>query len=147
MADTTGQLRGSVAGKIRKDIHRLQRRYPQLIVQVVMHRFPLEHPFAMHAFWLFNAGAFAGEGKRGKNNHALLIAIDPERRESAIVTGYGLESLLRQEALDHLLEMSGPAFSSNNWEVGMQLFFDGLEGLLETISISDDGLKLGEYEF
>ena len=60
-----------------------------------MHGFPAEHPFTMYAFWLFNAGAFAGESKRGKDNHALLIAIDPYRQESAIIHGYGLEQLLK----------------------------------------------------
>ncbi|MBC7979492.1 MAG: TPM domain-containing protein, partial [Armatimonadetes bacterium] len=113
--DTTGQMKGSSIGKIRNEIFKIQRHFPQLVIQVVVHEFPADHPFLMHAFWLFNAGAFAGEGKRGKDNHALLIVIDPVRRESEIVPGYGLESLLKQEALDHLLEMSGPAFQANKW--------------------------------
>lgn len=136
-----------MAGKIKKWILKLQRRFPQLIVQVAMHHFPTDHPFSMHAFWLFNAGAFSGEAKRGSNNHAILIAIDPSRKESAIVTGYGLEALLRQEALDHLLEMSGPAFESNNWEVGMQLLFEGLEDLLETVSVAVENFPAGGNEF
>ena len=147
VADTTGQLKGSVSAKIRKEILKLQRRFPQLVVQVVMHRFAPEHPFSMHAFWLFNAGAFAGEAKRGKNNHAILILIDPFRRESAIVPGYGLDSLLKKEALEHLLEMSGPAFESNNWEVGLQLLLEGLTGLLHTVSIVDEGVVYAENEF
>ena len=111
---------------MRKSIQRLQRRFPQLTVQLVMHRFPADHPFALHAFWLFNAGAFAGEGKRGKDNHALLILIDPARQETAIVPGYGLEQLLKREALDHLLEMAGPAFQAAQWQVGLEVLFDGL---------------------
>ncbi|MBC7980234.1 MAG: TPM domain-containing protein [Armatimonadetes bacterium] len=101
----------------------------------------------MHAFWLFNAGAFAGEGKRGKDNHALLIVIDPVRRESAIVPGYGLESLLKQEALDHLLEMSGPAFQANKWEAGLLLLLAGLEQLLETVAYLDEKIRYGENDF
>ena len=147
VADTTGLLRGGVAGKISKGIQRLQRRYPQLVVQLVMHRFPAEYPFSMHAFWLFNAGAFAGEGKRGKDNHALLILIDPYRQESALVPGYGLEPLLKQEALDHLLEMSGPAFQSSKWQLGLEVLLEGLEQLLETVSLVDEVIQHGESDF
>lgn len=113
----------------------MQRRFPELVVQVVMHRFAGEHPFAMHAFWLFNAGAFAGEAKRGKNNHAVMVVVDPVRMECAIVPGYGLEPLLRQEALDHLLEMAGPAFESGRWDLGFTVILDGLDQLLETVTV------------
>ncbi len=147
VADTTGLLKKGIAGKIGKVIQKIQRRFPQLVIQVVMHRFPVEHPFSMHAFWLFNAGAFAGEAKRGKDNHALLILIDPYRQESSIIPGYGLEPLLKQEALDHLLEMSGPAFQSSKWQLGLELVLEGLEQLLESVSIVDEGAQLGVNDF
>ncbi|QTN30938.1 hypothetical protein HZ994_00875 [Akkermansiaceae bacterium] len=147
VADTTGQLKNGVAGKICKIIQKIQRRFPQLVIQVVMHAFPADHPFTMHAFWLFNAGAFAGEAKRGKDNHALLILIDPYRQESAIVPGYGLEPLLKQEALDHLLEMSGPAFQDAKWQLGLEVLLEGLEQLLESVSTVDEGIEFAENEF
>lgn len=147
VADTTGQLKGAAIGRLRKEIVRIQRRYPQLVVQIVLHTFPVEHPFTMHAFWLFNSGAFSGEAKRGGNNHSILILVDPGRCESAIVPGYGLEPLMRSEVIEHLLEMAGPAFESRKWETGLQIILDGLEGLLETISIVDDGAVLGENDF
>lgn len=102
-----------------------------------MHRFPTEHPFQMHAFWIFNAGAFAGEAKRGRDNYALLIVIDPYRGESAIIPGYGLEPLLSREALDHLLEMSSPAFESSDWELGIEMLMEGLGRLLESVSVAE----------
>lgn len=147
VADTIGCLRGGDSTKLNRRIQKLQQRFPQLTVQVVMHRFPAEHPFTMHAFWLFNAGAFAGEFKRGKDNRALLIAVDPYRQESAIVPGYGLEPLLQQEALDHLLEMSGPAFGDGKWLIGFEVLLDGLELLLETVSTEGETLSYGEGEF
>lgn len=147
VADTTGLLKGALIGKMSKSIQRLQRRFPQLVVQLVMHRFPAEHPFPMHAFWLFNAGAFAGEAKRGKDNHALLILIDPGRQEAAIVPGYGLEPLLQREALDHILEMSGPAFQAGQWQLGLEIVLEGLERLLESVSVVDGGAEYGENDF
>lgn len=85
----------------------------------------------MHAFWLFNAGAFAGEGKRGKENLALMVVADPGRKEAAIVRGYGLEETLDEEAMAHLLNMSGPAFGSGKWELGFSVLLEGLDQLLE----------------
>lgn len=147
VADTVGCLKGSEAAKLSRRIQRLQRRFPQLTVQVVVHRFPAEHPFPMHAFWLFNAGAFAGEFQRGKDNRALMIAVDPYRQESAIVPGYGLEPLLKQEALDHLLEMSGPAFIAGKWLIGLEVLLDGVELLLETVSSEGEAEAYGDGEF
>ncbi len=147
VADTTGQLKKSTVRKVNKEILRIQKRYPQLIIQVVMHRFIAEHPFSMHAFWLFNAGAFAGEAKRGKDNHALLILIDPYRQESAIVPGYGLEPLLQPQALDHLLEMSSPAFQSAKWDLGLEVMLDGLEQLLESVTVVDESSRFGEGDY
>lgn len=147
VADTTGQLKKSTIRQLHKEILRIQKRYPQLVIQVVMHRFIAEHPFSMHAFWLFNAGAFAGEAKRGKDNHALLILIDPYRQESAIVPGYGLEPLLNPQALDHLLEMSSPAFQSGKWELGMEIMLDGLERLLESVTLVDETTRFGEGDY
>lgn len=147
VADTTGLLPKGLVSKIIKTIQRLQRRFPQLVVQVVMHGFPNEHPFSMYAFWLLNAGAFAGEGKRGPDNHTLLILIDPYRHESAIVPGYGLEPLLSREAIDHLLEMSGPAFQSWRWQLGFEVLIEGLEQLLVSVSVADDGSHSGDNDY
>jgi hypothetical protein len=73
--------------------------------------------------------------------------VDPFRQESAIVPGYGLESLLKQEALDHLLEMSGPAFGEGKWLIGFEVLLDGLELLLETISVEGESTEYGDGEF
>jgi uncharacterized membrane protein YgcG len=147
VADTVGCLKGGESTKLNRRIQGLQRRFPQLTVQVVMHRFPAEHPFTMHAFWLFNAGALAGEFQRGKDNRALLVVVDPYRQESAIVPGYALEPLLDQEALDHLLEMSAPAFREGKWMIGFEVLLDGLELLLEAVSTDGEENVYGVSDF
>jgi hypothetical protein len=139
VADTTRQLAAPDQARIKKRIAAIQRRFPQLVLQVVMHSFPEEHPFSMHVFWLFNAGNFAGDSRRGKDNHALLVALDPVRGESAIMPGYALESFLKQEALDHLLELAGPAWETGRWADGILRVLDGLDQLLESIALPDDG--------
>ena len=147
VADTTQSLKASDQKKLKRRITAIQNRFPQLVLQVVMHHFPEEHPFSMHVFWLFNAASFAGDGNRGKDNHALLIAIDPARGESAIMPGYGLEPFLAGEAVDHLLELAGPAWENGRWADGILRVLDGLDQWLETIGLPDEGTVLAAGEF
>ena len=147
VADTTHSLAAAEQGKLKLRIAQMQRRFPQLVMQVVLHQFPEEHPFSMHVFWLFNAGNFAGDSSRGKDNHALLVALDPKRGEAAIIPGYGLESFLRTEALDHLLELAGPAWESGRWADGLFRILEGLDQLLESIAIPDVAVAAKDGEF
>lgn len=144
VADTTRSLGPPEQQKLKQQISRIQRRFPQLVLQVVVHEFPQEHPFSMHVFWLFNAGNFAGDSQRGKDNHSLMLALDPARGEAGIIPGYGLEPFLRQEALDHLLELAGPAWETGDWANGISQVLDGFDKLLESIAIpiaADSGNK------
>lgn len=145
VADTTGRLGAADQGKLKKRIAAIQRRFPQLVLQVVMHAFPEEHPFSMHVFWLFNAGNFAGDSHRGKNNHALLIALDTARGEAAIMPGYGLEPFLKTETLDHLLELASPAWEKGRWADGISQVLAGLDQLLESIAIPEQAGERGEF--
>ncbi len=147
VSDTTRSLGSAEQAKLKLRIAGMQRRYPQLVLQVVMHQFPEEHPFSMHVFWLFNAGNFAGDIRRGKDNHALLVALDPTRGEAAIMPGYGLEPFITPEALDHLLELAGPAWETGRWADGLFRVLDGLDQLLESIAIPDAaaGHETGEF--
>lgn len=147
VADTTRLLGAADQAKLKKRIAEIQRRFPQLVMQVVMHAFPAEHPFAMHVFWLFNAGNFAGDSRRGKDNHALLVALDPTRGEAAIMPGYGLEPFLKPETLDHLLELAGPAWESGRWADGISRVLDGLDQLLESIAVPEVAADTPDGEF
>lgn len=146
ISDSTATLTSPETAKLRKKIHTLQLRFPQLVLQVVMRTLPADHPFSLYAFWLFNAGAFAGEARRGKNNHAILLLIDPVRKESALIPGYGLEILLREEALGHLLELAGPVWEAGLWAEGIDRVLTGLDKLLETVGVAEESI-LTEGEF
>lgn len=147
VADTTQTLTATDHTTLKRRITAMRRRFPQLSMQVVMHRFPEEHPFSMHVFWLFNSAALDAEGGRGKDNHALLLAIDPARGEAAIMPGYGLEPFLNHKALDHLLELAAPAWADELWTDGILRVLDGLDQLLESIATphEDAAAAKGEY--
>lgn len=147
VADTTGVLAAADEAKLKKRIIRIQRRFPQLVLQLVIHAFPAEHPFSMHVFWMFNAANFAGDIRHGKNNHALLVALDPVRCESGIIPGYGLEVFLKTESLDSLLKLAAPAWESGRWADGLLAVLNGLDPLLESIAVPDDGIDDNEGKF
>jgi uncharacterized membrane protein YgcG len=140
VVDTTRRLTEGEQLKLKKRIAKIEQRFPQLVLQVVLHQFPREHPFSMHVFWLFNAAKFAGDSQRGKRNTALLIALDPERGEAAIMPGYGLEKFLPDELLAPLLMMAGPEWEAQRWTVGILRVLEGLDELLESVAIPQDGL-------
>jgi uncharacterized membrane protein YgcG len=121
-------------GKLRSAIRTLKSKFPQLMVQVVLHAFPAEHPFGLHAFWLFNAASFSGDTNRGANNHTVMLVVDPQRQESSVVLGYGLEGQVGDEVLDHLQELAGPAWKAGRWADGLLTLLDGLDRLFESIA-------------
>lgn len=146
ISDSTNTLSSGEVSKVRKRIATLQRRFPQLALQIVLRKFPAEHPISLYAFWLFNAGAFAGESRRGKENRAILLLIDPERKESALIPGYGLEPLLKPEALGHLLDLAGPVWEAGMWLEGIDRVLTGLDKLLESVSApAETGAIDGEF--
>ncbi len=145
VSDSTSSLSPAEQAKIRKKILQIQRSFPQLTLQVVMRSMPADHPFSLYAFWLFNAGAFAGESRRGKNNHAILLLVDPTRHESALIPGYGLEELLTPEALGHLLDLAGPVWTSGMWFEGIDRVLEGLNKLLATVGMAEESLADGDY--
>jgi len=132
ISDTTRSLRPQEHVRIRRRIEQIQRRFPQVVLQVVMNSFPQTYSLQLYTFWLFNGTAIAGKARRGKHNHALLLLIDPDRGEAAIMPGYGLEPFLKTGALDHLLDLAGPAWSAGEWAEGIEQVLDGLDKLLES---------------
>lgn len=132
VADTTATLGDTDQARLKQRLAKMQQRFPELVPQIVMHRFPDEHPFTLHVFWLFNAADFAGTSRRGSRNHALLIAIDPGRTEMAIMPGYGLEDLLTEESLGRILDAAAPLLRQCRWVDGMHQMLAELDTLLES---------------
>jgi len=115
-----------------------------LTMQIVMLALPKEQPVELYAFWLFNEGGFASKEKRGVNNHALMVLLDPYRCETVIVPGYGLEPLLKQEEMERVLNMARPLFEEYRWQDGLLVILDGLDKVLDSVSESEER-RNGEF--
>ncbi|MDB6077542.1 MAG: hypothetical protein JWO82_1289 [Akkermansiaceae bacterium] len=136
VGDLAGVFRQRGKKKLRQAINRLEWNFPQVHFHILAHAFSSEHPFDLNVFWFFNCGALSGEHEKAGKNHTVLLALDPIQSKSSIMVGYGLEPFLSAEALDHILELAGPAWSKRDWIRGTLEVIEGIERLLESSAIS-----------
>ena len=135
VCDTTGVLGRAEIQKLAKACTKLGWHFPQVSLDILVHGFPQEHPFELYVFWLFNCGGFSSESAKGGANHSILLALDPAQGKSALTVGYGLEPFLSDDALDHLLALSEPAWRAKDWSRGLQEVITGLDRLLESAAL------------
>lgn len=135
VCDTTGALKRAEMQKLAKACGKLSWHFPQVTLNILLHEFPKEHPFDLHVFWIFNCGGFSTENSKGGENHSILLALDPVQGRSALTVGYGLEPFLSDDAMDHLLELSEPAWRTRDWMRGIMEIIAGLDRLLESAAL------------
>lgn len=130
--DSTGALTPVERKRLRRRTEEIERRFPQVRLQIVFRHFSDGHPIALHAFWMFNLGAFSTETEKHGGNRSILLLVDPVAGRAAIIPGYGLEPLVTDGELDDLLDMAVGAWTEKHWFAGTLTLLDGLESLLET---------------
>ncbi len=132
ISDHVRTLSDKSRARLQKRIKAIEQRFPQITLQIICHCFPLEHPFPLYLFWIFNMGGIASASQKAGDNHTILLALDPVSGNSGIMVGYGLEPFLGEPALDHLLEVAEPAWIDQSWAEGIGIVLDGLDQLLES---------------
>ena len=145
ISDSQRHLDAAGLARIKRTIGGLTRRFPQVMIQVVIQSFPPEQPFSLHAFWLFNAASFSGDSHRGADNHTVMLIVDPGRAESALMVGYGLEQSIDEEVLDHLLDLAAPAWQFQRWTDGIVTVLEELDQLLESVAELTESINEGEF--
>jgi len=115
-------------------IERLERRFPQLSVHVMLREFSLEHPLEVQVFWLFNTAGFFAEDTKGGRNFGVLLALDPPNGRSALMIGYGLEPFVPAEMLDEWLDLGEPAWQQADYVAGIVKVLRNMESRLQEIS-------------
>jgi uncharacterized membrane protein YgcG len=132
ISDDTQAFSDKDRTRLHKRVKQIEQRFPQITVQVVCHSFPLEHPFPLYVFWIFNMGGISTSSSKAGDNHTILLVLDPVVGNSSIMVGYGLEPFLSEPAMNHLLEVAEPAWIDQAWAEGVRIVLDGLEPLLES---------------
>lgn len=135
LGDTAILLSTREMKKLSARIHEMKRRFPQVTLHIIVRDLPTNHPFDLYLFWIFNNANLSEEAHKGGENRDILLLLDPTQTRVGMIVGYGLEPFLREEALDHLLELSEPAFREQRWLDGFLQLVDGLDQLLESAAI------------
>jgi uncharacterized membrane protein YgcG len=130
LTDSSRVLRRRAAERVRRALEAFSRRFPQLTAHVVLRDFLPQYPIELQAFWLFNSAGLSKEEDRLGENRTILLVIDPPQGLAALTVGYGLEPFVRDEALDHLLELAEPAWRGGYFGDGILTVLQGLEALL-----------------
>lgn len=133
--DSTRQLTASHASAIRKQIATLRHRYPQLHLQILFHSFPQPHPLRTQVFWMFNAAGISSETHRGSQNHTILIAVDPVRKEAAVMVGYGFEPHFTDQQLTGLLQLATADWKRGDWSAGTATILHEIDTHLASFAI------------
>ena len=121
--------------KLAARIDEMQRRFPQVKMHIIVRDFPSIYPFDLFLFLTFNHARLSIEAHKGCENRDILLVVDPSQARCGLTVGYGLEPFLREETLDHLLELAEPAFRDQRWLDGFTTIVDGLDRLLESVAI------------
>ena len=135
VCDSTGALTPGERKRLKRRTAAITGRFPQVRVQLVFRHFTDGQPIGLHAFWMFNLGAFSTETEKLGGNRNLLLLVDPIAAEASIIPGYGLEPFLTDEELDDLLGMAADEWAGKQWCGGALTLLDGLEALLERASL------------
>lgn len=120
--------------KIKKLVDRYQRTFPQSRLHVVSRIFDQKVELPVIIFWVFNRAGLSQESAKQGNNRDIVILIEPNRRQAAMMVGYGLEPFLPQQALDRIIEQAQPYFSSEDYCEGLTIAVERLTELLKSVS-------------
>ena len=125
--DFTGSLSKTECRRIEKSRTHFHRHFPQIKIQIIISRLRQDFPVSVTLFWLFNLGGFGQEDQKLGKNRDVLIAVDPQKSQISLTTGYGLEPFLSNNAIDGILQDSTLFFQTGD-------IASGLEKLLESLS-------------
>lgn len=122
------QVLGMLAKRgVQSAVAKMERRFPQVRLAVVLAEAPAEAPLAAHAFWLFNRGQLSSAMESGGENRLVLLLIDTRTRQAAAMIGYGLEPLVRETQLHTCLQAASMALERGRFGQGIEAFLRELD--------------------
>lgn len=127
---TAGDVR-----RIERTMRRIEDRFPQVQLAVVLEPIPAEISLGVFTFWLFNRGGLSSAVEKGAHNHLVLLVIDPgEAAEgrAACMIGYGLEPFISRDQLADCLDAMTGDLAASRYSNAAISFFETLEPILVT---------------
>ena len=88
LTDTAGVFRVKDRARIRREVRRFERAFPQLFFAVYAQAFPDQTNIREFGFWLLNQGAFEDVDLERPNECGILLTIDANARRVTLTCGY-----------------------------------------------------------
>ena len=151
LSDASGHFSPLQRWRLLKRLDQIERRFPQVRVQILCQPLPTEHPLPLYLFWIFNGGSFQPDLEKDGDRHAVLVTLDPKTSRAAIMVGYALEPFVSEEALDRCLEAAAHDFTRRRWAAGLRKILaaldaslaQGLESTLDAFDLAPAGPSSG----
>ncbi len=104
VTDASRSLSRRHSSKIRTEIRRFIRQFPQLRFHVLLTPLDPEVSLGKFAFWVFNHGTLCSTLEKGGLNFQLLLVIDSDSGRANLSIGYGLEPFVSEAHLQSILQ-------------------------------------------
>ena len=132
--DLAGVLSDRDERKIRATLALLARHFPQVQVSIVLEHLRPGVPLGAYTFWLFNRGNLAQPITSGGDCQLILFVVDARELHLSCMVGYGLEPLLREEALQEIVAIADPSLKEHHYAEGLLLALQRLDKELRLTS-------------
>src|SRR4051812_5775104 len=94
LSDRSERLTGAEIEDLRAMLRLFERKFPQIIFAVLVVNLGEHISMSEYAFWYCNRARFSSVAAVGPKNFDLLLIVDPQGEQAAMVAGYGLEKYL-----------------------------------------------------
>jgi uncharacterized membrane protein YgcG len=154
LTDRTGQLSLRAMAELRQLLSLFERKFPQSLFSVFVIGPVHGGTISEYTFWLANRARFSSLEVVGGENFDLLLGIDSDAREAALVIGYGLEAYVNEHDLLQALAEATNAFRAGDYARGIrncvEFMMNRMRDIVKTIegkSLSHSALPInaGEY--
>lgn len=134
LSDPSARLSSREKKDVREALFLFEKKFPQILLSVIVIELPTTHPVREYAFWMANRARLSAVEKTRGENYDLLLMIDLASDAAALVAGYGLEPYVSEEDLEESLQALTLPFRAGNWAGGIHACIQALAAKLRMCS-------------
>ena len=143
LSDRSGRLALPEMKGLRKALRLFKRKFPQILLSVLVTELPAGHAVGEYAFWMANRARFSSAENTQSDNLDLLLVIDAASDMAALVAGYGLEPHVSEEDLQRALAALSRPLRAGDWAGGIHAC---LQALILTLRDCSTQAQKREFE-
>lgn len=133
LGDQVGLLSESARGRVRRQLHLLNARFPQVHFSIFARKVP-NRPPRTYGFWLFNRCRFHDVGANQGRCFSLLLVFNLADQTASLTGGYGLEPICTEEDMQAFLAAAAPYWKEGQYEKGIMILLGKLTAHLKALA-------------